>query len=421
VCRQLNKSCFIKIGTVIGLLLLYGCAGTASNLQPLTESSHDYGLTEAENSLLNKSVAAHQELESKGLILTDEAVNEFVRQTGTRVTPVVYGNNINIRFYVLKDSTVNAMAFPNGNIYINVGLLARLENESQLAHVLSHEVAHVVQRHSLKGAVNRSSTIVAAHITDLLLFGTSIGYLPYLSSLSGFSQEQELEADKYALQYMYGSHYNVEESINVFKTLQETSAVETIKGSIYSSHPTNKLRIEQSEELIQKQYAIHANASSGDNQFKLVRRNIERLNLQLQLTSKKYQMTIDNADKVIAGNTDDPWIWYYKAEAYRLMAKYPKSAAHERAWMKGNGQSIENYEQEILAQVSELLGKARETLAEGVQRAGDIPQFHRCRGLIAYDAGDMALAREELNEYLNSGLEIKDRLFIERQLQKTGG
>lgn len=408
-------------GALLLFVLLYGCAGTAGNVQPLTENSHDYGATETELSLLSKSTAAHQELEKKGLILSDEFINEFVRQTGARITPGIYGEQIKIQFYVLKDSTVNAMAFPNGNIYINVGLLARLHNEAQLAHVLSHEVAHVVQRHSLKRAVNRSSTIVAAHITDLLLFGTSIGYLPYLSSLSGFSQEQELESDQYALKYMYNASYDTAESVNVFKILQETSAAESIKGSIYSSHPTNKLRIQQSEELIQQQYSTQAHALQDQEQFLRVQRAIERLNLELQLTSRKYQMTIQGAERAIANNSNDPWIWYYKAEAYRLMAKNPKSAALERAWIKGESQSAEKYEQEIQAQTQELLNKASETLAEGVRLAGNIPQFHRCRGLIAYDLADMAVAKEELTKYLQSGSDLKDKLFIERQLKKLGG
>lgn len=132
-------------------------------------------------------------------------------------------------------------------------------------------------------------------------------------------------------------------------------------------------------------------------------------------------MTIDGADKAIANNSDDPWIWYYKAEAYRLSAKYPKSAARERYWIKGNSQSIEEYEQEIQAQSPELLSKAADALSQGEQRVGDIPQFHRCRGLIAYQTGDLELARKELTKYLESGSELKDRLFIERQLQKMGG
>lgn len=404
----------------MALLFLYGCAGTA-NVHSLTENDHDYGASETEISLLNKSTEAHKMLESKGMILTDGEVNDFVRQTGARIMPPLHGTNVNIQFYVLKDSTVNAMAFPNGNIYINVGLLAKLQNESQLAHILAHEVAHVVQRHSLKSAINRSSTMIAAHITDLLLFGTSIGYLPYIGSLSGFSQEQELEADKLALQYMSGANYDVKESVNVFKMLQSISAIDTIQGSIYSSHPTNQLRITRSQDLIQQQYVDRPSGSFDVAQFKLVNRHLERLNLRLQLTSKKYQMTIDGADKAIANNSDDPWIWYYKAEAYRLSAKYPKSAARERYWIKGNSQSIEEYEQEIQAQSPELLSKAADALSQGEQRVGDIPQFHRCRGLIAYQTGDLELARKELTKYLESGSELKDRLFIERQLQKMGG
>ena len=54
-----------------------------------------------------------------------------------------------IHIYVTKSPHVNAHAFDKGFIFINAGLLAQLENEAQLAYVISHEITHVVKKHSV--------------------------------------------------------------------------------------------------------------------------------------------------------------------------------------------------------------------------------------------------------------------------------
>src|SRR5215813_7423105 len=51
---------------------------------------------------------------------------------------------------VLSDPTLNAFAMPNGRIYVHTGLLAWLDNEAQLAMILGHEMAHVVNRDAIR-------------------------------------------------------------------------------------------------------------------------------------------------------------------------------------------------------------------------------------------------------------------------------
>jgi len=48
----------------------------------------------------------------------------------------------------LRDPEPNAFALPNGSIYVTTGLLALLDNESQLAAIIAHELTHVMRRHT---------------------------------------------------------------------------------------------------------------------------------------------------------------------------------------------------------------------------------------------------------------------------------
>jgi len=79
--------------------------------------------------------------------------NDPMSQFANKVTDELLKNNptlrSKVRIYVIKSSSVNAFATPEGAIFINIGLLAQLENEAQLAFILAHELIHVDKKHSL--------------------------------------------------------------------------------------------------------------------------------------------------------------------------------------------------------------------------------------------------------------------------------
>lgn len=60
-----------------------------------------------------------------------------------------------LRFYVIKSDAVNAFATQQGMIFINTGLLAQINNEAELAFVLSHEIGHFVKNHGLEGYIEK--------------------------------------------------------------------------------------------------------------------------------------------------------------------------------------------------------------------------------------------------------------------------
>jgi predicted Zn-dependent protease len=119
-----------------------------------------------------------------------------------------------IQIYVIKSPDVNAHAFDRGFIFINVGLLAQLENEAQLAYVLAHEITHVVKKHSVNQFIenikldNGTSTYEGGsyEARDLAKYR--------------FSQENETDADAEGLIRIKESNYSVKAINGAFDVLQ---------------------------------------------------------------------------------------------------------------------------------------------------------------------------------------------------------
>src|SRR5438093_12664148 len=87
------------------------------------------------------------QLQKKSKPYNDPLLDEYLAKIGDKLTPddVREAGGPGFKFEVLRDPTLNAFAMPNGRVYIHTGLLARLDNEAQLAMIVGHEMTHVTQ------------------------------------------------------------------------------------------------------------------------------------------------------------------------------------------------------------------------------------------------------------------------------------
>ncbi len=81
---------------------------------------------------------------------SDPLVQSYLSVLGQSLVPAEIPASTTFSFHVLDDIAPNAVALPDGRIYITTGMLAHVENEAQLAMVLGHEIAHVIKEHSLE-------------------------------------------------------------------------------------------------------------------------------------------------------------------------------------------------------------------------------------------------------------------------------
>jgi beta-barrel assembly-enhancing protease len=83
-------------------------------------------------------------------LLRNAAIDDYVNTLGTSIASRTSRADLKWQFAVVNTDVVNAFALPGGFIYVNRGLIARTRNESELAGVMSHEIEHVVRRHSVQ-------------------------------------------------------------------------------------------------------------------------------------------------------------------------------------------------------------------------------------------------------------------------------
>lgn len=183
------------------------------------------------------------------------ALQEYVTSIGKRVTARTV-TDYPFTFTVLADTrTANAFAAPGGFIYITTGLINMMENEAQLAAVLSHESAHVIRRHTIRQLQERNAmdlaVFIISQVTDINLLDSAITQLGEFVLFQKFSREDEYEADILGVQLMADAGYNPQ---GLVQLLEKMNALESrgIYISFLESHPTSEARAALIREYIRR-------------------------------------------------------------------------------------------------------------------------------------------------------------------------
>lgn len=176
----------------------------------------------------------------------DNIGNKLVNSSMARETPYKYD------FHLLADeNTINAFALPGGQIFMTYGLLARLQNEDQVAGVLGHEIGHVLGRHSAERIADsefwRTVTAGASVGADAGSIVNQYGQ----STLLKNGRDDELESDELGVLFMINAGYNPKEMIGVMKILKAAGGDNRVP-EFQSSHPDPENRIEHINEAIEK-------------------------------------------------------------------------------------------------------------------------------------------------------------------------
>lgn len=201
---------------------------------------------------------AYNEFKANDGLYDDAKWQEYVQTLGERLVAHSDKPNKKFYFYVIDSPAVNAMAYPDGYVFVYRGLLAYLQSEDQLASVIGHEIGHVTEGHAKSriglSALGNVAGFVAAVLTGVGdLQNVASGYTAEV--VSGYGREQELEADRVGGQIMAKAGYNpyaVIEMIQVLKdhetySRQVAGASQTYHG-LFASHPKNDKRLHDAVE-----------------------------------------------------------------------------------------------------------------------------------------------------------------------------
>jgi predicted Zn-dependent protease len=95
----------------------------------------------------------------------DQNLQRYVNRVGKWLALHCERADLPWTFGVIDTETINAFAMPGGSVIISSGLLKRLANESELAGVLAHEIAHVVKRHQITAIQSSAKSELLTSIT----------------------------------------------------------------------------------------------------------------------------------------------------------------------------------------------------------------------------------------------------------------
>lgn len=182
----------------------------------------------------------------------DMQLQRYVNQLGRWISLQSLRPNLPWTFGVLDDAGYNAFAAPGGYIFVTRGLIQRVNDETELAAILAHEVMHVVNKHHLK-ALQKSarsgllSRAVSSQLQKKLPHGLSSKLLDLGRQVytKGLSQEDELDADRHGVTLSARSGFDPYGLVSVLQTLQAQSAQDSAFTFTFSTHPTPQVRLDQ--------------------------------------------------------------------------------------------------------------------------------------------------------------------------------
>ena len=165
-----------------------------------------------------------QQIERQVKLIEDPEVTEYVNRVAQNL---VRNSDAKVPFTikVIDSEKINAMALPGGFLYVNSGLITAADDESEIAGVMAHEIAHVTARHATEQQTK--ATIANYAMVPLIFLSGGIASAIYNASsflipmqFLRFSRKAETEADYLGLQYMYKTGYDPNGFVSFFEKLQ---------------------------------------------------------------------------------------------------------------------------------------------------------------------------------------------------------
>ena len=203
---------------------------------------------------LGRQLAA--EIDRQAKFVDDTVITEYVNRVGQNV--VLHSDaKIPFTIKVIDSDEANAFALPGGFFYVNKGLILAAENESELAGVMAHEIAHVAARHAMENQRKGmwmdigllAGSIFLGGIPGMLI--NNLGGLGALAAFMKFSRGAEEEADRLGVQYLWAAGYDPGGMSTMFeKLLAKNKKKPGTLSKLFATHPQTADRMEASRALV---------------------------------------------------------------------------------------------------------------------------------------------------------------------------
>jgi hypothetical protein len=355
-------------------------------------------------------------------------VTALVERVGNALAPQPTDGYIEYRFFVLRDPSPNAFALPNGHVYVHTGMLARLEDDAQLAAVLAHEINHVAGHHAVVDYRASNKKIIASMVLSGVLGGAGDAMAAGLAaSMYGFSRNLEEEADDRAVAILAASPFDPHALPEIYEILAEDyEGLRPRLPTAWSTHPQLEARAERTR----GQVATLPQGARDAARFDAVVMPLRLDAIRDYIQDDFPQTAIALAEDLGARYPEEPAIAALRGDAWLALGAAPRFDSEELR----NADKRRNVRQRITKTRQERATAALareagpETLAANLESANEAydealtlqpgyPPALRGKAQAAEARGDDRGAARAYLEYLELAPDAADRVVVMQRLR----
>lgn len=228
---------------------------------------------------------------------TNEKLQKYVNLVGATLTSNCNRSDLEFHFVVIESGEINAYSTPGGYVFVTTAVLAKMENEAELAGVLAHEIGHVNERHivkelSLKGSEKSAVSSIAALIGGAsesagIAFSQTVDKAVDMILRDGYKKDDEMQADADAVLLCAFSGYDPSGLVTFLDKISK------VKSGVGKTYPVYDVR------LVTLQRAM---SDEGIAEMRLAL-NTERFNTAMKAGNNIN--TLDMIRKLTPGGTHD--------------------------------------------------------------------------------------------------------------------
>jgi len=308
-----------------------------------------------------------------GRYYLDPEVQAYVNEVGQKLARVSDRSGLPYEFVVLNSGIPNAWALPGGKIAINRGLLMVLDDEAELAAVLSHEIVHAAARHGAaqmtRGMLAGIGLQVLGSTTDSALGGMA-AQLGTAAWMARYGRSAELESDAFGIEYMVRAGYDPYGAVGLQQKFVELSQgrQSDLLSSLFASHPPSQERVTANLAKA-KTYPAGGTKNKARYQQKTARIKKDQPAYEAQdeamaaLRKRDARKALTFLDKAIALQPREGQFWELRGHAWKILGDQ---------------------------------GKAREAFTTAISKNPDYFSHHLARGILAYEQDQPTEAKPDL-------------------------
>ena len=245
----------------IFFLFLFFSTSIFSNELPELGSSFDNLINNADEKKIKFQIM--QQVYSSNTVIQDPEINDYLNEIGHNLINSSSKDKSEINFFIVNDASINAFAMLGNIIGVHTGLIFAANTESELASVLSHEIAHLTQKHllrlfdsqsrnSFKSYLALAVAILAARSNPQLAQGAiTAASAAQVQNTLDYTRSNEQEADRIGLQILDKAGYDTKGFVDFFSTLQKfNNFTSGAAPAFLRTHPITTDRISEIQDRL---------------------------------------------------------------------------------------------------------------------------------------------------------------------------